>query len=61
MFYVEFQNIAHHTLNLLNSWVAKFYDLSAIETDNMIMLLVAIRFFELSHVFAKLMLGNQIA
>ena len=61
MLYFEFQNIAHHTLNLLNSGVTKLNYFAAIKTDNMIMLLVAIRFFELRHIFTNLMLGNEIA
>ena len=61
MFDIKFKNITHHTLNLLYSWITKLYNFSAINANNMIMLLVAVGFFELSHVLTKLMLGNQIA
>ena len=61
MFDIKFKNITHHALNLLYSWITKLYNFSAINANNMIMLLVAVGFFELSHVLTKLMLGNQIA
>ena len=57
----EFENFAHHALDLLYPGIAKFDYFSAIDADNMIMLLKSIGLFELGHIFAKLMFGNQVA
>ena len=60
MLYFEFEKFTHHTLDLLNPGVAEFDNLSAIDADNMIMLLVSLGFFELCHVLSKLMFGYQV-
>lgn len=61
MFDIKFQDIAHHALDLLNTRVAKLHHFTAINADYMIVLFIAVRFFKLRHVFAKLVFGYQIA
>jgi hypothetical protein len=48
-------------LYLLYARVAKFNHLAAVDANNMIMLFIAVRFFELGHIFTKLVFGHQIA
>ena len=60
MFKIKFQQVANHALDLVYARVAKFYNLTAIYTDNVIMLMVTVRFLKLSHIFTKLVFGNQI-
>lgn len=58
---LEFEQSAHHTLYLLDTWIAEFNHFSAINTDDMIVLFVAVRFLKLRHIFAKLVFGHQVA
>ncbi len=61
VFDFEFQKITHHTLDLMDTRIAEFNHFTAIDADNMVMLLIAIRFLKLGHVFTKLVFGHQIA
>ena len=61
MFNVKLEQIAHHTLYLPYPGITKLNHLTAINADNMIMLSVAVGFFELRHVFSELMPGHKIA
>lgn len=58
---VELQDFAHHALDLLDTRIAKLYHFAAIDTNDVVVLLIAVRLLELRHVFSKLMLGHQIA
>ena len=58
---LEVEQIAHHRFYLLNARVAKFHYLAAVNANYMVVLLVAVGFFVLGNVFAKLMPLNQIA
>jgi len=58
---LEFQDIAHHALDLADAWIAKLDYLAAVDANNVVVLFVPVRFFELGHVFAKLVFGHQIA
>jgi len=40
--------------------ITKFNDFTAIDTNDVVMLVIAVRLFELSHIFPKLMFGNQV-
>ena len=61
VFDIKLKYITHHALNLLYSGITKFNYFPTINANNMIMLFVAVGFFKLSHVFTKLMFGNEIA
>lgn len=58
---IKFQHVAHHVLDILDARVAEFHHLMAVGTDEVVVLPVAVRFFVLGQVTAKLVLGNQIA
>lgn len=60
MFDFKFQQVTYHALNLMDPWITEFNNFTAINADYMIMLVIAIRFFELGHVFPKLMFSHQI-
>ena len=60
VFNIEFKQFSNHTLNLMDTWVTEFYHFTAVDTNDVIMLMVAIRFLKLCHVFAKLVFGYQI-
>src|SRR5690606_11671454 len=57
----EFQEFAHHALDLVNARVAKFHNFSTFNANDMVVLLVSVRLFELRHVFTKLVLRYQVA
>ena len=61
MEHAEIQHFAHHVLDRLDSRITEFHYFMAIRADQVIVLLVAIGFFELREVLAKLVLGNQVA
>ena len=61
VFDFEFQEFANHTLDLVNAWIAEFDHLTALDTDNMVVLFVSVRLLKLGHVFAELVFGHQIA
>ena len=61
MFDIKLHKVAHHTLDLVYPWVTKFHHFSALNANDVVVLMVTVRFFELRHVFAKLMFGNQVA
>lgn len=58
MEYLEVQNISNGVLDILDTRIAKLHHLIAFDAYQMVMLLVTIRLFELSQVFAKLMLSD---
>ena len=45
MHHIKVQYLFHSTLNILNAWITKFYNLMTFRTNQMIMLLVAVGFF----------------
>lgn len=57
----EIQHFTHHVLYLLNPWIAKFYHLSTVGTDDMIVLFIAVGLLELGQILPELMLFHQIA
>ena len=57
---IKIQDIAHHTLYLLNPGITKLQYFIAIETNKVVMLFVSIRLLEQGDVFTKLMSGHQI-
>ena len=61
VFDIKLQDITHHALDLLNPRIAELHYFTAINTDNMIVLFIPVRFLELGHVFAELMFSHQIA
>ena len=61
MHHIEVQYLFHRTLNILNPWITKFYNLMTFRTNQMIMLLVAVGLFVLRKIFSELMFANQIA
>jgi hypothetical protein len=58
---LEFKQTPHHALDLLYARIAKLHHFTAVDTNNMVMLFIAIRLFELGHVLPKLVLGYQVA
>jgi hypothetical protein len=58
---IKMQDFLHCILYVLNSWIAKFNHFVAFRTDEVIMLLISIRFFVLRQIFAELMFAHQIA
>ena len=42
MFDLKFQQPTHHALDLLNAWIAKLNNFTAIEANNVIMLFIAV-------------------
>jgi len=55
---IKFQDIAHHTLDLLNAGIAEFEDMFAVFTDKMVMLFVSVASFIKRQVLPKLMLHD---
>ena len=58
---IKMKNLLGSLLNVLNPRIAEFNDLMTIRADQMVMLLVTIRFLILRQVLSKLMLTHQIA
>lgn len=56
----KIEQLAYHGFGLLNSGVAKFHYLSAINTNKVVVLFVAVCFFVECYVFSKLVFGYQI-
>lgn len=61
MHYTEIKHLSYHVLDRLDPRITELHHFMAIGTDQVIMLFVAIGFFELCQVFAKLVLGNEVA
>lgn len=59
--YLMVEKTAHIVADFLDAGVAEFFYFSTINTNEVVVLLVAIRPLKLRHVFAKLVLGYQIA
>ena len=59
--YLEFEQTAHHALNLLYARIAKLHDFTTVDTDDVVVLFIAVRLFELGHILPKLVLGYQVA
>lgn len=57
--YIKIQHIFSTPLDLHNPWIAKFKYFFTIGTYQMVVLLVFVSFFKLSHVFTKLVLNDQ--
>src|SRR5690606_8747553 len=58
---IELQEVADHGLDLVDARIAKLDHLAALYANNVIVLLITIRFFKLGHVFTKLVFGDQVA
>ena len=56
----KFKDFAHHTFDLLDAGITKFQDLTTVNTDEVIVLLIAVGFFVLGQVLSKLMFFDQI-
>ena len=56
----EIQNFAHHGFDLLDTRIAKFNHLAAIDTNEMIMLFEAKGFLVLCEILSELMFGDEI-
>ena len=61
MLYLHTEHFFDRCFNGLYPWVTEFDYLSGIRADHMIMLLGAVRFFELCNILPELMLTHQIA
>ena len=57
---IEFENLTHGRLDLLDPGITKLNHLATINTDQMIMLFEAKRFLVLREVFSKLMFGDEV-
>ena len=57
----EVEQFLRHTLNLVHTWIAEFKDFVAVGANEVIVLFVLIRLFELSLVLSELMACNQVA
>lgn len=58
---LEFEDVAHHVLDLLEAGIAKFEHFSAIDTYEVVVLFEAVGFLVLRQVFAKLVLFHEVA
>ena len=58
MNHLKIQHLGNSSLDGLDSWITKFKHLIAIDANQVVVLLKAIGFFELSQVFPKLMFGH---
>lgn len=58
---MEFEQFAHHVFYLLDTWVAKFQYAATVHADQMVVLFIAVGFFVLCQVFAKLVFFDQVA
>ena len=58
--HIKLQQIPHHVFNVLNPWVTKLQHLATIHTNQVIVLLEAVRLFVLRKVFAELVFFYQI-
>lgn len=58
---LKLHEFTHHIFDILDSWVAKLQDIAAIDTDDMIMLSIAIGFFEISRILAELVFFDKVA
>lgn len=56
----ELQNIPHHVLDLLNARITEFNDLSTIQADQVVVLLVPVAPFVLRLVPAELVFADQV-
>ena len=61
MHHAEIQHFPYHVLDRLDARIAELHYFMTICTDQVVVLLVAVRLFELREVFAELVLGNQVA
>lgn len=57
----EIQHLPYHVLDRLDARIAELHYFMTICTNQMVVLLVTVRLFKLRQVFAKLVLGNQVA
>lgn len=55
----EFKQITDHGLDLLHAWITEFKNMSAIITDQVVMLLIGKTPFIQRKIFSKLMLHHQ--
>ena len=58
---VELEQITYHGLDLVDTRIAKLDHFATLDANNMVVLLIAVGFFKLGHVFPKLVFGNQVA
>ena len=56
---MEVQQLAAHSLNAVNTWVAEFHHFMAFSADDMVVLAVTVALLILSEVTAKLMLADE--
>jgi hypothetical protein len=61
MQHVEMQDLLNSGLNILDTRIAKLNHPVTFSANQMVVLLVSVRFFVLCQVFTKLMLADQIA
>lgn len=57
--YIDIKNFFYGFFYLLDSGITKFFDLTRIGVDKMVVLVVKIRFFVLRLIFSKLVFSNQ--
>ena len=58
---IKLEQVAHHVFDLLNSGVAKLKHLAAVHANEVVVLLVAVRFFVERQVLTELVLFHQVA
>ena len=56
---MEVQQLADHSLDAVNTWVAEFHHFMAFSADDMVVLAVTVALLILSEVAAKLMLADE--
>jgi hypothetical protein len=59
--HIEFEQIAYHRLDVVNSRVAKLHHLVAVRADQVVVLPVTVRLFVLGRVLPELVLYHQVA